>query len=144
MSVIFWTLLRRAIFSIFFFEVLTKIWWSFEVMEFFWKRQLNKTMFSDTVMTLSSCFTHQSSTTEENHKDNESLKPVVLNNPEAGLSKVPPLLSSPFFYTYLTALETPYTTFKTTYVLRKWEILLNFINFDCTVAQHYISRRCVI
>lgn len=81
-------------------------------------------MFSDTIMTLSSCFTHQSSTTEENHKDNESLKPVVLNNLEAGFSKVPPLLSSPFFYTYLTALETPYTTFKTTYVLRKREILL--------------------
>lgn len=65
------------------------------------------------------CFTYQSSTTEENHKDNESLKPVVFNNPEAGFSKVPPLLSSPFFYTYLTALEPSYTAFRTLYVMRR-------------------------
>lgn len=76
--------------------------------------------------------TYQSSTTEENHKDNESLKPVVFNNPEAGFSEVPPLLSSPFFYTYLTALEPSYTAFRTVYVMRrgkKEEILLSCIHF---------------
>lgn len=71
--------------------------------------------FSDNIVTLCSCFTYQSSTTEQNHKDNESLKPVVFNNLEAGFSKVPPLLSSPFFYTYLTAFEPSYTAFKTVY-----------------------------
>lgn len=72
---------------------------------------------SDNIVTLCSSFTYQSSTTEENHKDNESLKPVVFDNLEAGFSKVPPLLSSPFFYTYLTALEPSYTAFKTVYVM---------------------------
>lgn len=84
--------------------------------------------------TFSSCFTYQSSTTEENHKDYESLKPVVFNNPEAGFSKVPPLLSSPFFYTYLTALEPSYTAFRKVYVRRgekKEEILLSCITFGC-------------
>lgn len=84
--------------------------------------------------TFSSCFTYQSSTTEENHKDNESLKPVVFNNPEAGFSKVPPLFSSPFFYTYLTALEPSYAAFRAGCVMRrgkKGEILLSCINFGC-------------
>jgi len=74
--------------------------------------------FSVNIVTLCSYFTYQSSTTEKNHKDNESLKPVVFDNLEAGFSKVPPLLSSPFFCTYLTALESSYTAFKTAYVLK--------------------------
>lgn len=81
---------------------------------------------------LYSYFTYQSSATQENHKDNESLKPVVFDNPEAGFSKVPPLLSSPFLYTYLTALEPSYTTFKSVYVgdgEEEKRDLLNCINF---------------
>lgn len=36
---------------------------------------------------------YQSSAAEENHKNDECLKPVMLHNPEAGLAEVPPLLS---------------------------------------------------
>lgn len=47
------------------------------------------------------CHTHQSTTTEKNHEDNESLKPVVFNNAVAGFPKIPPDFSFAFFYTYL-------------------------------------------
>lgn len=47
-------------------------------------------------------FTYQSTATEKNHEDNESLKPVVFNNAVAGFPKIPPDLSFAFFYTYLT------------------------------------------
>lgn len=47
-------------------------------------------------------FTYQSTTTKKDHEDNESLKPVVLNNAIAGFPKIPPDLSFAFFYTYLT------------------------------------------
>lgn len=56
--------------------------------------------------------THQSTTAKENHEDNEGLKPVVFNYSEACSSQVPPLFSSPFFYTDLTTLESLYTTCK--------------------------------
>lgn len=57
-------------------------------------------------------FTHQSTTTQEDHEHNEGLKPVVLNYSEASSTQVPPLFSSPFLHANLTALESPYTACK--------------------------------
>ena len=37
--------------------------------------------------------THQGSTAEQDHKNDEGLKPVMLHDSEAGLAEVPPLLS---------------------------------------------------
>lgn len=37
--------------------------------------------------------THQSSTAEENHKDDEGFKPVMLHNSEASSTQVPPFLA---------------------------------------------------
>lgn len=56
-------------------------------------------------------FTYQSTTTQKNHKDNEGFKPVVFHYSETGFPKTPPLLSSPFFYTHLAALESLYATY---------------------------------
>lgn len=36
------------------------------------------------------CISHQGTTTEEDHEDDEGLKPVVLYNQVAGLSQEPP------------------------------------------------------
>lgn len=57
-------------------------------------------------------FTYQSTTTKEDHENNEGLKPVMFNYSETCSSQVPPLFSSPFFHTDLTTLESLYTACK--------------------------------
>lgn len=57
----------------------------------------------------SSPVTHQCSTAEQYHEDDEGLKPVVLHYPVAGLSKCPPHLPPAHIYIYLTTLELLHT-----------------------------------
>lgn len=54
--------------------------------------------------------THQGTTAEQNHENDEGLKPVVLHNEETGLPQDPPRLAKPFFDVDLAALESLDTT----------------------------------
>lgn len=49
---------------------------------------MNKDIFPNGLAALRT--THQGSAAEEDHKNDEGLKPVVLYNDEAGLAEVPP------------------------------------------------------
>lgn len=53
---------------------------------------------------------HQGATAEQNHEDDEGLKPVVLHNEEAGFPQDPPRLAKPVFNVDLAALESLDTT----------------------------------
>ena len=52
---------------------------------------------------------YKGSAAEQDHEDDEALKPVVLHDPEAGLSKRPPHLPPAHFRVYLTTLELLHT-----------------------------------
>lgn len=53
---------------------------------------------------------YQSTATEEDHEDDEGLKPVVLHNQVAGLSQVPPPLPPAHTNVNVTALILCHTT----------------------------------
>lgn len=62
-----------------------------------------------TIVTIVAHLIYQSTAAEKNHEDYEGLKPVVFNNLIAGFPKIPPDFPLSFFYTDLTAFESPYT-----------------------------------
>lgn len=53
---------------------------------------------------------HQGAAAEQNHEDDEGLKPIVLHDEEAGLPQDPPGLAEPFLDVDLAALESLDTT----------------------------------
>lgn len=53
---------------------------------------------------------HQGATAEQNHEDDEGLKPIVLYNEEARFPQDPPRLAQAFFDVDSAALESPDTT----------------------------------
>lgn len=55
-------------------------------------------------------WTHQGTAAKQNHENDEGLKPVVLDDEEAGLPQDPPGLAQPFFDVYLAAFESLHTT----------------------------------
>lgn len=56
--------------------------------------------------------THQGSTTQQNHEDDECFKPVVLHNEVAGLAEVPPVLTPALGDGHVTALVAGNTSCK--------------------------------
>lgn len=56
-------------------------------------------------MTIYWHFSYQCSTAQQDHEDNESLKPVVLHDPVTGLSKCPPPFPHAHIHIYLTTLK---------------------------------------
>lgn len=55
-------------------------------------------------------WTHQGATAEQNHEDDEGLKPVVLHDEEAGFPQDPPRLAQPLFDVDLAAFKPLDTT----------------------------------
>ena len=53
---------------------------------------------------------HQGATAQQNHEDDEGLKPIVLHNEKAGFPQDPPRLAQPFLNVDLAALESLDTT----------------------------------
>lgn len=60
---------------------------------------------------------HQCSTTEEDHKDDQGFKPVVLHNEIAGLPEEPPILTPALRDGHITTLVASHTTCKMAHII---------------------------
>lgn len=91
-------------------------------------------------------FTHQSTTAQEDHKDDESLKPIVLHNQETSFPQGPPRLSQPLLNIDLTTLAALHTAWNrdraqlhSGFQVKKMKFSLSRSSLDVTNTNHELK-----